>query len=101
MKRTSIVPRWRTASVASCLLVAAACTDTPTTTGPSPAALTAPRSIEGETERGDSMFVSNAVRYADAGQHPSSARAGSAVASALALLSADGTADVEVVAGEW
>jgi hypothetical protein len=99
MKRTGSTRRRRLASAIGCVLVVTACNDAPTA---SRSPLAPSRSLtESAGARGDTMFVTNARKYSDVGHHPSSARAGSATLSALALLSGDGTADVEVASGEW
>lgn len=46
------------------------------------------------------IFIANGRKYADAGRRPATGRAGSALAAMQALLAKDGSAVVEVVAGE-
>ena len=99
MYLTRNVRRWRAATAAGGLLVLGACRDAPTT---APRSLQPTRSLaESSAERGEAMFVPNTQKYSDRGHRPTSARTGSATLAMLALLSGDGTAEVEVVAGEW
>ena len=97
MTRTSC-GRARVAMTAAILMVGSACADAPTTPASAPALDV--DVVESSSEREPGIFVSNARKYSDASQRPATGRAGSALAAMLALLAKDGSAVVEVVAGE-
>lgn len=100
MHRTWNTQRWRLACAATWLVALGACTDP--ASGPAPRLSPDIDDIAvADGGRSDSMFVPNWRKYADSGQHPVVGRAGSASMSMWALLSRDGTADVELVAGGW
>ena len=88
-------PRPRLAWAIACLALTSACTGEPT--APPGGLHTNP--VLGA--RGDGLFVSNRQKYADAGAHPVTGRSGSATMSAMAILSSDGSAQLQLVAGGW
>ena len=90
--------RARIAMTAATLMVAAACADTATAPATPPALDV--DAAESSVAREEGTFISNARKYADAGQRPATGRAGSALAAMQALLAKDGSAVVEVVVGE-
>jgi hypothetical protein len=55
----------------------------------------------GGTAERQAMFVSNARKYSDSANHPVTGRSGSATLAIQALLARDGSAGIDVVAGEW
>jgi hypothetical protein len=85
-------PPLRCALAAAALaLLTGACSDEPI----------APRAAPGRSVSavGEPAFISNAIRYRDAGAHPSTGRSGGATLAARALLGKDGTTELEVAAG--
>ena len=85
----------RTAAAVASLLVAAGCSDLPTSAR-TPSLVPAPAA--GAVVRGASR-IPNAVRYRDAGAKPATGRSGSASLQALALLGRDGVTILEVTSG--
>ena len=79
------------------VIFASACAEAPTAPAAAPVldeAAQAASAVE------DPPLIPNSRKYADAGNRPSTGRAGSALAAIQALLAKDGSAVVEVVAGE-
>src|SRR5688572_21914744 len=100
MHHTSSTRRWRVALAAACAATLGACTDP--SSGPAPR-LSSDIELGDVTDgaRSDSMFVPNWRKYSDSGSRPVVGRAGNAAMGMWALLSKDGSAQVEVVAGAW
>jgi hypothetical protein len=81
-------------STAAATFLLAACADDPV--GTAPASRPSAASLATTSQP---RFVSNSVKYRDAGQKPATGRSGSATLTALALLGSDGVTDLAVAAG--
>lgn len=88
--RTPFSARW---AAATALPLLAACADQPTTPG-----VRAPigSALAFTTSPSGARLISNTVKYSDAGQKPTSARAGSAALAARALIGSDMVTELEV-----
>src|SRR5688572_7557394 len=88
----------RLAMTAATLMMATACAENPT--APVSSVAMDLDLIESSMERDTGVFIPNGRKYSDVGRKPATGRAGSALAAMQALLGKDGSAVVEVVAGE-
>src|SRR5688500_10920592 len=95
MKRTWNERPWQMV-VAAGMVIMSACAESAIAPSPAPALDV----VEMSTAREPGLFVANAHKYSDVGRRPATGRAGSALAAMQALLARDGSAVVEVVAGE-
>ena len=84
--------------VGAAVMVASGCVEDPASPGLAPAADV--EAVETPSAVEEGMFIPNDRKYSDAGRRPATGRAGSALAATQALLAKDGSAVVEVVAGE-
>jgi hypothetical protein len=95
MKRTWKERPWRTVFAAG-MVIMSACAESAIAPSPPPALDV----VDVSTARETGIFVANAHKYSDVGRRPATGRAGTALAAMQALLARDGSAVVEVVAGE-